>query len=60
MTTESHIAALERRHQELDREIQNEMAHVSYDDQTVAALKRKKLEIKDELTRLKASEQAVH
>jgi hypothetical protein len=60
MTTESHIAALERRHQELDREIQNEMAHVSYDDQMVAALKRKKLEIKDELTRLKASEQAVH
>ena len=60
MTTESHIAALERRHQELDREIQNEMAHVSYDDQAVAALKRKKLEIKDELVRLKASERALH
>ena len=25
MTTEGHIAALERRHQELDRQIQNEM-----------------------------------
>jgi hypothetical protein len=60
MTTESHIAALERRHRELDREIQDEMAHVSYDDQMVAALKRKKLEIKDELARLKANEQAVH
>ena len=60
MTTESHIAALERRHRELDREIQDELAHVSYDEQAVAALKRKKLEIKDELTRLKASEQAVH
>jgi hypothetical protein len=60
MTTESHIAALERRHRELDREIQDEMAHVSFDEQMVAALKRKKLEIKDELVRLKATEPAVH
>ena len=60
MTTESHIAALERRHRELDREIQDEMAHVSFDEQMVAALKRKKLEIKDELVRLKAPEPAVH
>jgi hypothetical protein len=60
MTTESHIAALEKRHRELDREIQDEMAHISYDEQMVAALKRKKLEIKDELVRLKSSEQAVH
>jgi hypothetical protein len=60
MTTESHIAALERRHRELDREIQDEMAHVSYDEQMIAALKRKKLEIKDELVRLKASERALH
>lgn len=51
MTTESHIAALERRHQELDRQIQEEMAHASYDDLRVAALKRKKLEVKDELNK---------
>ena len=49
MTSEGHIAALERRHQELDRQIQEEMAHKSYDDLRVAALKRKKLEVKDEL-----------
>jgi hypothetical protein len=60
MTTESHIAALEKRHRELDREIQDELTHVSYDEQMVASLKRKKLEIKDELVRLKSSEQAVH
>ena len=58
MTTEAHIAALERRHRELDRQIEDEMGHVSHDDLLVAALKRKKLEIKDELARLRSSEAA--
>ena len=52
MTTEGHIAALERRHKELDRQIDDELSHLSHDDMMIAALKRKKLEIKDELTRL--------
>ncbi|WP_160300085.1 YdcH family protein [Devosia limi] len=51
MTTEGHIAALERRHQELDRQIQSALQSTRYDDLTVSALKRKKLEIKDELVR---------
>ena len=49
MTTEGHIAALERRHQELDRQIQAELQSTRYDDLMVSALKRKKLEVKDEL-----------
>ena len=52
MTTEGHIAALERRHRELERQIDDEMTHLSHDDMIVAALKRKKLEVKDELRRL--------
>lgn len=52
MTTEGHIAALERRHQELDRQIQAEMQSTRYDDLVVSALKRKKLEVKDALTRV--------
>jgi hypothetical protein len=52
MTTEGHIAALERRHRELDRQIDDELSHLAHDDMMVAALKRKKLEIKDELTKL--------
>ncbi|PXA98853.1 DUF465 domain-containing protein [Nostoc sp. 3335mG] len=51
MTTEGHIAALERRHQELDRQIQAEMQNRQYDDLMVSALKRKKLEVKDEIAR---------
>ena len=54
MTTEGHIAALERRHKELDRQIEDEMAHLTPDDLMIAALKRKKLEIKDELQKLQA------
>lgn len=54
MTTEGHIAALERRHKELERQIDDEMTHLSRDDTTIAALKRKKLEIKDELRKLQA------
>ncbi len=52
MTTEGHIAALSRRHQELDRQIEEEMHHARRDDLTIAALKRKKLEVKDELAKL--------
>lgn len=56
MTTEGHIAALERRHQELDRQIQSEMQSTRYDDLVVSALKRKKLEVKDEIYRFNASQ----
>ncbi|WP_417310121.1 YdcH family protein [Devosia sp.] len=52
MTTEGHIASLERRHRELDLRIENERNQLSHDDLLVSALKRKKLELKDELTRL--------
>jgi hypothetical protein len=55
MTTEGHIAALERRHREIERQIDDEMAHLSHDDMMIAALKRKKLEIKDQLQKLQAS-----
>ena len=55
MTTEGHIAALERRHRELERQIDDEMTHLSHDDMAIAALKRKKLEIKDELKKLQVA-----
>jgi hypothetical protein len=55
MTTEGHIAALERRHRELERQIDDEMTHLSHDDLMIAALKRKKLEIKDELKKLQVA-----
>lgn len=56
MTTEGHIEALERRHQELDRRIQAEMQNRQFDDLMVSALKRKKLEVKDAITRFNVAE----
>ena len=57
MTTEGHIAALERRHHELDRQIQAEMQNRQFDHLMVGALKRKKLEVKDELNKLQSTPQ---
>ena len=57
MTTEGHIAALERRHQELDRQIQAELQSNRHDDLMVSALKRKKLEVKDQIYKFSAVSQ---
>lgn len=57
MTTEGHIAALERRHQELDRQIEAQRQSTRQDDLAIAALKRKKLEVKDEIYRFNAATQ---
>ena len=57
MTTEGHIAALERRHQELDRQIQAELQSTRRDDLMVSALKRKKLEVKDQIYKFSAVSQ---
>jgi hypothetical protein len=58
MTTEGHIAALERRHRELDRQIEQEQQSISHDDLLISALKRKKLEVKDELTKMQRADAA--
>lgn len=52
MTTESHIAALQRRHSELERQLEAEQLQPSHNDLEVSALKRRKLELKDQLTKL--------
>ena len=57
MTTEGHIAALTRRHQELDRQILSHMQDRQSDHLAVSALKRKKLEVKDELYKLQGAQQ---
>ena len=55
MTTEGHIAALQRRHRELETRIQEEMQHKAHNDLLIAELKRRKLEVKDELARIQNS-----
>ena len=51
MTSQTYISSLERRHQDLEKKISEEMRHPARDAFRIAALKRKKLEVKDEMTR---------
>ncbi len=53
MSTESHITELERRHADLERQINEAGNHPSFDSLQLSELKRQKLKIKDEISRLK-------
>jgi hypothetical protein len=56
MSLESHLAELERRHDALDRDIAREWCHPSVDEVKLAELKRRKLQLKDEIAKLRSVE----
>ena len=61
MQLHNHLTELERKHQALEREIQDCLAHPGTDDMRLAELKRRKLQLKDEIARLKgAPSRSVH
>ena len=61
MSIQSHLAELERRHQALEDQISEALAHPSTDDMTIASLKRRKLQVRDEIARIKhETSQTVH
>jgi hypothetical protein len=53
MIIKAHLSELERRHQALEKEIADALAHPSADDLRIADLKREKLHLKDEIERLR-------
>lgn len=53
MALQSHLAELERRHQALEKEIEQELLHPSSDDLRLLELKRRKLQLKDEIERIR-------
>jgi hypothetical protein len=53
MTIKVHIAKLERRHHELEKEIADALAHSSTDDLKIVELKRQRLHLKEEIERLR-------
>ena len=55
MALQGHIQELSEKHQRLEELIETEMTHPDWDEVRVAALKKQKLRIKDELERLKES-----
>lgn len=56
MPLQNHVMVLERKHQALEREIQHAMAYPSTDVSRLAELKRRKLQLKDTITKLKGSD----
>jgi len=54
MALEGHINHLSNQHKKIQDIIENEMANPDWDEMRVAALKKQKLRIKDELERLRS------
>ncbi|MBV9556924.1 MAG: DUF465 domain-containing protein [Pseudolabrys sp.] len=55
MSLEANLAELEAQHRSLDQQLAEAMTHPSTDDSVIIELKRRKLHVKDEITRLRHS-----
>ena len=53
MSISTHLAELEQRHRALEDEISEALSHPSSDGLLIAELKRRKLQVKDEIARLR-------
>lgn len=60
MSIQAHLAELVRRHQALDLEIAEALQHPSIDDLQIVELKRRKLQVKDEIARLSTTTSSIH
>jgi hypothetical protein len=58
MSMQSHLAELEKKHQALEAEINDCLAHPAVDDLKIVELKRRKLLVKDEIQRLRQKGEA--
>jgi hypothetical protein len=59
MSMQSHLMELQKRHEALEQQIAEALGHPSTDDLTLRELKRRKLFVKDQITRLQQAE-SVH
>ncbi len=58
MSMQSHLSELEKKHQALEAEINDCLAHPAVDDLKIVELKRRKLLVKDEIQRLRQKGEA--
>jgi hypothetical protein len=54
MSLATHLEELQRKHGDIEREIDEALLHPSVDDLEIVKLKRRKLAIKDEMEKLRA------
>ena len=55
MNIEAHLATLEKRHGVLEQELHSALLQPSTDDTTIADIKRRKLRLKDEIAKIRAT-----
>jgi hypothetical protein len=60
MAIDSHLAELVKKHGDIDRKIEEAKLHPSIDDLELAALKRRKLMLKDQIASLEGSSETRH
>ena len=60
MSLAHHLDELQRKHGDIERELDEAMAHPSVDDLTIVSLKRRKLALKDEIEKLRADRPTTH
>jgi hypothetical protein len=60
MPIHAHLVELEKRHRALEDELAEALTHPSADGLKIAELKRRKLQVKDEIARLQHQEASVH
>jgi hypothetical protein len=58
MSLQAHLSELISKHKALETELAEAIAHPASTDQEIADIKRRKLKIKDEITRLEAQPHA--
>ncbi len=54
MSLANHLEELQRKHGDIEREIDEALLHPSVDDLQIVLLKRRKLALKDEIEKLKS------
>jgi hypothetical protein len=58
MSLQAHLSELISKHRTLEKELAEAVAHPASTDAEIAEIKRRKLKIKDEITRLEAQPHA--
>lgn len=54
MSVEAHLETLEKKHGQLEEELRFQLGSPSAQDETVMELKRRKLRLKDKISKLRA------
>ena len=60
MSLQAHLSELAAKHKALESELADALAHPASTDQEIAELKRRKLRIKDEISRIESQMQRTH